>query len=118
MLLRATIRVQGLYYVATGAWPCIHMASFEAVTGPKTDDWLVRMVGLLAVAVGAALIAAARLGQLTRSILILSTATAAAFAAIDIIYAGAGRIWPIYFADAAVEIGFMLLLLAARRRAA
>ena len=37
------LAAQGALYVVTGVWPLLHMASFEAVTGPKTDDWLVRL---------------------------------------------------------------------------
>src|SRR4051794_41964369 len=54
------LRAQGAYYTLTGLWPLVHMASFEAVTGPKTDDWLVRMVGLLAAVIGATLLTAGR----------------------------------------------------------
>ncbi|HZF99815.1 MAG TPA: hypothetical protein VEY71_02385 [Chitinophagales bacterium] len=27
--------VQGVYTLATGVWPIVHMRSFEAVTGPR-----------------------------------------------------------------------------------
>ena len=41
---------QGGYYAITGVWPLVHMRSFEAVTGPKQDHWLVHTVaGLLVV---------------------------------------------------------------------
>ena len=39
------LRVQGSYYLVTGLWPLVHLASFEAITGPKVDaggaagDW-------------------------------------------------------------------------------
>jgi hypothetical protein len=38
---------QGTYYAATGLWPILWMRSFEAVTGPKQDHWLVKTVGAL-----------------------------------------------------------------------
>lgn len=38
---------QGLFYLTSGIWPLIDMPSFEAVTGRKTDKWLVKTVGLL-----------------------------------------------------------------------
>jgi hypothetical protein len=50
---RSVLRAQGGYYLVTGLWPLVHLASFEAITGPKVDDWLVRMVGLLAAVIGA-----------------------------------------------------------------
>lgn len=40
-------KFQGIYYVASGLWPLLHMRSFEAVTGPKRDKWLVNTVGAL-----------------------------------------------------------------------
>ncbi|MFH5804425.1 hypothetical protein ACG2DA_10255, partial [Alienimonas sp. DA493] len=51
---------QGLYYVATGVWPLVHIRSFEFVTGPKTDDWLVQTVGALVLAIGGTLLYGAR----------------------------------------------------------
>jgi hypothetical protein len=112
----SVLRVQGGYYLVTGLWPLVHLASFEAITGPKVDDWLVRMVGLLATVIGATLLAAAR-GTRTREIYVLSIGSAFAFAAIDIWYALQGRISPVYLADAAVELGIVALLVLARRAA-
>jgi hypothetical protein len=43
---------QAAYYLMTGLWPLFHRRSFEAVTGPKTDYWLVRTVGVLVAAIG------------------------------------------------------------------
>jgi hypothetical protein len=31
--------VQGVYFLLTGVWPIVHLPSFLAVTGPKTDLW-------------------------------------------------------------------------------
>src|SRR4051812_24030627 len=31
--------IQGVYYVASGAWAVVHRPSFEAVSGKKTDYW-------------------------------------------------------------------------------
>lgn len=38
---------QGVYYVVSGAWPLVHIDSFQKVTGRNTDLWLVHTVGLL-----------------------------------------------------------------------
>ncbi len=39
---------QGLYYFITALWPFLSIASFEKVTGPKKERWLVYTVaGLL-----------------------------------------------------------------------
>ena len=43
------------YLIATGIWPIAHRRSFEHVTGPKHDFWLVRVVGGLVAVAGIAL---------------------------------------------------------------
>ncbi len=116
---RHILRAQGSYFVVTGLWPIVHMASFEAVTGPKVDDWLVKMVGLLAAVIGGTLYLAAQRARQTAEILGLAISSAMAFTIIDVWYSLTGRISPIYLADAVVEIGIvaMLLLLRDERRA-
>jgi hypothetical protein len=103
-MLRIVLYAQAFYYVVTGLWPVFHLRSFEIVTGHKTDDWLVQMVGLLAAAIGLALFTGARTSPVPGAIVLLALASEASFAAIDIVYASAGRISPIYLADAAVEL--------------
>lgn len=115
---RRIIAFQATYYFVTGLWPVIHMASFEAVTGPKTDDWLVRMVGLLAAAIGAALAVAARDHARVPAVVVLSAGAALAFAGVDLRYGLTGRISPVYLADAAVELGILAGLAWTRRDAA
>jgi len=36
---RAIATKQGVYFLATGIWPLVHVQSFQAVTGRKTDNW-------------------------------------------------------------------------------
>ncbi|HUR94034.1 MAG TPA: hypothetical protein VMY76_05595 [Gemmatimonadales bacterium] len=91
------------------------MPSFEAITGPKVDDWLVRMVGLLATVIGATLLVAARQGARTLELHVLALGSASAFAAIDIWYALQGRISSIYLADAVLQLGLLALLARPRR---
>ena len=50
--------VQAGYYIASGVWPIIHISSFERITGPKLDKWLVKTVGILVTVIGATLAAA------------------------------------------------------------
>ena len=38
---------QAIYYIATGVWSLVGIRSFQAVTGPKIDTWLVKTVGVL-----------------------------------------------------------------------
>ena len=108
-MLRVILRVQAAFYVLTGVWPLINIESFEWVTGPKTDDWLVQTVGLLLMAIGLTLWLGARAAKPDTAIVLLAAATAASLAAIDLTYALTGRISAIYLLDAAGEV---LLLLA------
>jgi hypothetical protein len=108
--------IQGLFYVATGLWPLIHITSFQLVTGPKTDLWLVKTVGVLVSVIGAVLITAARSRRITNEIVLLATGSALGLAAIDLVYALSGRISAIYLADAVVEIGLALMWAIGRRR--
>lgn len=109
-LARRALTAQAAYYLVTGFWPLLHMASFEAVAGPKTDDWLVRMVALLVVVIGLALAAAVRARRWGSETRVLAIGAALAFATIDIWYVGTGRIAPIYLADAALELALVGLL--------
>jgi hypothetical protein len=98
---------QGLYFAATGLWPILHLRSFEAVTGPKPEGWLVKTVGALLVATGGALALASR-RPLAREWAVLGAGTAAALGAVDLWYAGARRrISPVYLLDAPLEIGLV-----------
>ena len=98
---------QGLYYAASGAWPLLSMRSFESVTGPKADKWLVRTVGGLVAVIGAVLSSAAARRRVHSEVLLLGVASAASLAAIDVVYAIRGRISKIYLLDAFAEIALI-----------
>lgn len=99
---------QGAYFLMTGLWPLVHMRSFEWVTGPKREKWLVKTVGVLAASIGATLLrGASRNRGDDDTTAWLGASSAAGFAAIDLWYAGPRRrISPVYLVDAAVELGF------------
>jgi hypothetical protein len=97
-------RIQGWFYVATGVWPILDIDSFEAVTGPKTDGWLVKTVGVLVTVVGAVLLVATRARRYDDAIVLLAVGSALGLAAIDLIYALSGTIAPVYLADAGAEV--------------
>jgi hypothetical protein len=100
--MRIAPLAQGTFYVVSGLWPIVHMKSFEAVTGKKQDAWLAQTVGGLIAGIGAALLVGAS-ERRSRSLVTLGIASAATLAAADIIFAGKGRISPVYFGDAVVE---------------
>ncbi|RPH38124.1 hypothetical protein EHM92_00860 [bacterium] len=108
-LLRITALGQGLYYVLTGLWPLVSMSTFLAVTGPKTDLWLVNTVGILVLVSGLVVFFAALRKAVTLEILLLAAGSALGLCAIDIIYVSIGRIDPIYLADATAEIVIVAL---------
>ena len=99
--------IQGSYFVVTGIWPIVHLRSFEAITGPKLEGWLVKTVGALIAVVGAVLVDAAARRRVDRSVTALAIGTAAALTTVDVVYAGKRRISPIYFADAVAELGLL-----------
>jgi hypothetical protein len=113
-LERKLLAGQGLFYLATGAWPLIDRTSFERVTGPKADFWLVKTVGALVAVIGASLLVAAR-GRGGESPRTLSAGAALALAAVDINYVARRRISPVYLLDAGVELALAAGWLAAAR---
>jgi hypothetical protein len=94
---------QGVFYVATGLWPIIHLRSFEAVTGPKRDGWLAQTTGGLIAAVGAALLAGAAERRRSRMLEVLGLGAALALGTADVVFAARRRISKVYLGDAAVE---------------
>lgn len=117
-LLRSVLAAQGVLYVVTGLWPLLHLASFEAVTGPKTDDWLVYTVGLLLAVIGAVLLAALARRTLEGGVVGLAVGAALSLAAVEIVHVANGTIARIYLIDAGIETLFAVLLLIASRRPA
>jgi len=87
--MRAALALgQGIYYVATGVWPLVSIRSFEAVTGPKTDRWLVKTVGVLVSVIGLVLVVAGRRRRVTPEATLLAASSAAGLAAIGVFLRG------------------------------
>ena len=96
--------IQSIYFLILGLWPIFHMRSFEKISGPKTDHWLVVSVGALISVIGGVLLVAIILDQIVTSILILAFLSAAVLAWIDIYYALSKQISKVYLLDAVIEI--------------
>lgn len=112
----AVIGAHSVYYLLTGVWPLLHLRSFVAVTGPKTDWWLVRTVGALIAVVGLALGASLYdANPLRPTVVLLALGSAVALALVDVVYVARGTIARIYLLDAAAEAlliaGWIFLLL-------
>ena len=101
---RVVAQFQAVYYLVTGLWPLIHIRSFVKVTGPKTDLWLVKTVGVLITVIGAVLGLGGVRGTARQEMMVLAIGSAAALTGIDVYYVTRRRIAPIYLLDAAGEI--------------
>jgi hypothetical protein len=106
---RTLAQMQGTYFLGTGLWPLLHMRSFLAVTGPKTDLWLVQTVGLLVSCMGAQMLMAGRSDRVTPEVKRLAVASAISLAAIDTVHSLRGRIRPVYLLDAVAEVALAAL---------
>lgn len=95
--------LQGGYFLVTGVWPLFSSRTFQMITGPKHDLWLVKTVGVTIAAIGASLILAGARGEVAPAIALLAAGSAAGLGAIDVIYALKKVISPVYLLDAAVE---------------
>src|SRR5436190_16873338 len=108
-LMTVLLWIQGAYFLITGIWPLVHIESFIAVTGPKTDHlitaqegdhWLVMTVGVLITAAAIPMLVAAWRRSEAIETAILAIGCSVGLTAIDIIYVWRGPIGPIYLMDA------------------
>lgn len=107
--------VQGLYYAFTGFWPVVEPVSFQAVTGPKTDVWLVQIFGATLGVIGCALLWAFKRQRMSGDLIGVAIGCGAVLVAGDIVFVAVGRIAPIYLADAAVHMALFVLWAVALR---
>ncbi|WP_336207316.1 hypothetical protein [Nonomuraea sp. LPB2021202275-12-8] len=100
-------RAHGMFNVAGGLWPVVHMSSFEKVFGPKTDRWLVRTVGGLLTGIGWNQLRAASSPEGVEHARRFGVSAASTLLRIDLMYALTGRIPAAYLLDAAAEAGWI-----------
>lgn len=96
--------IQGIYFFVTGIWPLVSMRTFLAVTGPKTDLWLVKTVGFILAVIGAVLIYAQWTAAVNPPVIFLAVGAAASLAFVEIVYVLKKVISPIYLGDAIAEV--------------
>lgn len=109
-------QLQGVAYTITGIWPIIHRRSFEAVTGPKTDYWLVRVVGALITVIGGVLLLGSRRSKLSPELAFLAAGSALSLAVVDIVAVAVRRISPVYLLDAVGELALVAAWFGIKRR--
>ncbi len=100
---RSLARSHGLVFLSAGLWPVLSIGSFERVTGPKTDRWLVKTVGSLIAVAGGAGLHAARRDRVTPEIVGLLVGVSSVLAGVSFWYARQGRISRIYYFDTLLE---------------
>jgi len=103
--LRIVSLLHGLFYVVTGFWPIVSIKTFQLVTGPKRDLWLVKTAGALITVIGAVLTLAGLRRRVTPEILMLGMGSALGLTAIDVVYYRRGVLGPVYLLDAVTELG-------------
>jgi hypothetical protein len=99
-----------VYFVVTGLWPFVSMRTFELVTGPKVDKWLVKTVGALVTVIGGALLLDAR--RPSPGTTAAGVGSAIALGGVDVVFSARGRISKVYLLDALVEAALVALWLA------
>jgi hypothetical protein len=103
-MLTTVAWVQALYFFLTGVWPLLSIRTFMMVTGPKTDLWLVKTVGVVVGVIGATIGVAAARGAFTPEILVLAVGSAAGLMLIDVVYVAKRVIARIYLVDAVAQV--------------
>jgi hypothetical protein len=104
--VRRLFLLQGAYYLVSGVWPLLHMRSFEAITGPKAEGWLVKTVGVLVSVIGAVLLLGRRRDP-RAELSLLACGSAAGLAAVEAVYAAKRRISIVYLLDALLKVGLV-----------
>ena len=102
-LKRVIATVQSTYFLVTGIWPILHIRSFEWVSGPKVDRWLVKTVSALITVIGATIGLGASRRRVTPEIELLAAGSAVSLGLIDVIYVARRRIRWVYLLDAIAE---------------
>ena len=108
-LYRFVLLIQTIYYFITALWALIHIRSFMEVTGPKTDVWLVKTVGVLLLTISISLITSFFLKKINIPVITLAISCCLVLVFIDCYYVWNGTISKIYLFDAVAEV-FLLIL--------
>jgi hypothetical protein len=100
--------IHGLFFLVSGTWPLINIHSFQRITGPKTDLWLVKTVGLLIAVIGLNLMLDSYRNNVSFETAVLAATSSLSLALIDVVYATKKTISRIYLLDAAVELSLVM----------
>ena len=105
---------QATYYLVTGPWPVAHFRSFERITGPKPDRFVVESAGMLFAASGCALAVGASSGGRDRAARVLSVAVPLLSAVVTLRHRPQLR--AVYLVDAVTQCGLAVWAAVSRGR--
>lgn len=105
---RGLALAQGLYDLVGGLWPLLHFRSFEEVTGPKVDHWLVRTVAGMLVVMGVVLLRDAYRNRVPDSMRTMAGGLSGVLAIVALISSVGGWISWTYFLDGLIHLSFAL----------
>ncbi|HVL24155.1 MAG TPA: hypothetical protein VM450_08720 [Thermomicrobiales bacterium] len=107
-----------LYFIPSSIWALVHIRSFEKVTGPKVDRWLVKTVAGLLTVIGVVIGRSGMRQRVTPEIAALAIGSSGVLTAIDLVYVRKKRIAPVYLLDAIANLLLIGGWIAALRRGA
>jgi len=108
-LFNFVVVAQGVYILVTALWGLLHIESFMAITGPKTDIWLVKTVSAVLVPIGATLLLYRFFSTDVRPAIALGGLSSLSLIPIDFYYALNNVISDIYMADGIIQLIILLL---------
>lgn len=101
--------VQGVYYLITGIWAVVGVESFQKITGPKYDVWLVKTVGAIVTVIGGVLLSAGLRRERAPEIPVLAVGSALSLGGVSTWYSLRGRISKVYLLDTLAEVMLIAL---------
>lgn len=110
--MKTVFSIAGIYYLITAIWPLVSIRTFEKVSGPKIDKWLVYTVSLLLL--GPSLLylySGFSDSEVHNSIIFLALINAIALTFIDVYFSFKKVIWKTYLIDAVLQILIMVALI-------
>lgn len=113
MPTKTVLLIQGLFYFISALWPLVHIRSFEKVTGPKTDHWLVYTVAVMILSSALVFLSAATGPFMVgKEVIILSLSNTLVLSGIDILFVFKKNISKVYLLDALAELALAVMLIA------
>lgn len=108
-LLKVLLLAQGVYSLLTASWGLIDIESFMAITGPKSDVWLVKTVSVLIIPISLCLLSYLFTRSGFTQAAIVGITSAIGLGAIDFYYSLRDVISKVYLGDGFMQVLFLLM---------